>query len=76
MIPKHLLSGIVVVVSLVFAANFAAPFFIPTYQADPAITGVFGVIAGAAFALAQRQNNKAAEGEASKPDEKPPEPSP
>lgn len=58
MIPKYLLTAIVVVVSVVFLADFAAQFVIADYQSNPAVVGVFGLIAGAAFTLAQRQGGK------------------
>lgn len=54
MIPKVLLTIIIVLVSVVFAANYVLQFVVPGYQSDPAIIGVFGAIAGAAFALSRR----------------------
>lgn len=51
MIPKGLANAIVVLVSLVWAANFAASVFIPDYQTDSTINFVFMTIVGGALAL-------------------------
>lgn len=51
MIPKGLANAIVVLVSLVWAGNFAASVFIPGYQTDSTINFVFMTIVGGALAL-------------------------
>lgn len=53
MIPRWLLVAIVLVALAVFAADYAAQFIVPGHQSNPAITTVFGAIAGAAFMLAR-----------------------
>ncbi len=54
MIPKPLLTGILVLVSVVFAANYALQFIVEGYESDPAIIGVFGTIVGAALVLSKK----------------------
>lgn len=51
MIPKGLANAIVVLVSLVWAANFTASVFVPGYQTDSTINFVFMTIVGGALAL-------------------------
>lgn len=51
MIPKTLANMIVVLVSLVWAANFVAAVFAPDYQPDTSINFVFMTIVGGALAL-------------------------
>lgn len=56
MLPRPLANGIIVLVALAFAVNFGAQFFVASYTPDPAVYGVFGAIAGTAFA--QRRTEK------------------
>lgn len=58
MIPKILLNIIIILVSVIFAANYVLQFVVPDYKSDPAIIGVFGAVAGAAFALSMRSNSR------------------
>lgn len=57
MIPKRLVTAIVVLISVVFTINYGAQFVVTGYQPDPAITAVFGAIVGTALALSRRDNN-------------------
>lgn len=57
MLPKPLATAIVVVVTLVWAGNFIAPFLVPAYRADPLIHTAFMAVVGAAFALSRRPKN-------------------
>jgi hypothetical protein len=57
MLPRPLANAVIVLVALAFAVNFFAQFIVPSYTPDPAIYGVFGAIAGTAFA--QRKAEKA-----------------
>jgi hypothetical protein len=61
-IPKSLSNIIVVLISLVWAANFFAQFVIHGYQPDSSINGVFGAVVGGALALSKKPstNNKEA----------------
>lgn len=54
MIPRWLVTLIVLLTSLVFCVNYGAQFFIEGYEPDPAITAVFGAIVGGALALSKR----------------------
>lgn len=63
--PKGLANAIVVLVSIVWAGNFAASFLVADYQPDGVIHFVFMSIVGGAMALKQRNGNGAP---------KPPEP--
>lgn len=51
MIPKGLANAIVVLVSLVWAGNFAASVLVTGYETDPTINFVFMTIVGGALAL-------------------------
>lgn len=55
MIPGPLAHFVVVLVCLVWAVNFAAPFFLPVYQSDPQLNLVFMSIVGGALALTRRK---------------------
>jgi hypothetical protein len=53
-IPKAIANAVIVLVSLVWVANFFAQFFIANYHPDPSINGVFGAVVGSALALTRR----------------------
>jgi hypothetical protein len=54
LLPRPLANAVIVLISLVWAANFFLQFLIAGYEPDPAIHGVFGAIVGGAFALSRR----------------------
>ncbi|MFA7264899.1 MAG: hypothetical protein WC054_01065 [Candidatus Nanopelagicales bacterium] len=56
MIPKPLATAIIVVVTVVWAINFAAQFIVEDYSPDVAINGIFMAIVGGALALSRRSN--------------------
>lgn len=49
--PKALANSIVILVSIVWAANFVASVFLPEYQTDSTLNFVFMTIVGGALAL-------------------------
>jgi len=55
-IPKPLATAIIVVVTVVWAINFAAQFIVEDYSPDVAINGIFMAIVGGALALSRRSN--------------------
>lgn len=55
MLPKALANVVVVLVSVVWAVNFAAPLFVANYTADPQLNLVFMTIVGGALALKSRE---------------------
>lgn len=58
MIPRWLLVTIVLVALAVFATDYAAQFVVAGHQTNPALTTVFGAIAGAAFILAREDKSR------------------
>lgn len=54
MIPKPLATAIIIVVTVVWAFNFAAQFIVEDYSPDVAINGIFMAIVGGALALSRR----------------------
>jgi hypothetical protein len=54
LIPRPLAYGIMGLVTLVWAVNFAAQFFVEGYSSDPLVHGVFMTIVGGAMALAKK----------------------
>lgn len=58
MLSRPLASAIIVLVSLVWAANFVAQFVIPEYKPDVTLNGVFMAIVGGALALSRKDNGK------------------
>jgi hypothetical protein len=56
-LPKSLANAIVIVVTLVWAANFIIQFVVTTYKPDPLIHTAFMAIVGAAFALSRKGKN-------------------
>ena len=54
MIPKPLATVIIVVVTIVWAVNFAAQFVVTGYEPDVSINGIFMAIVGGALALSRR----------------------
>lgn len=53
MIPKSLATVIIVLVTVVWAVNFAAQFIVDEYKPDVAINGIFMAIVGGALALSR-----------------------
>lgn len=58
MIPRQLASGIIVLVSIVWAANFFLQFVVATYKPDVTLNGVFMAIVGGALALSRNDGKK------------------
>lgn len=58
MIPRPLATAIIIVVTLVWAVNFAAQFIFEDYSPDVAIHGIFMAVVGGAMALSRRDNRK------------------
>lgn len=54
MIPKSLASGIIVVVTIVWVANFALPLINPNWHSDPVLHGVFMSLITGALALSKK----------------------
>lgn len=54
MLPKPLATAIIVVVTVVWAINFAAQFIVDSYEPDVAINGIFMAVVGGALALSRR----------------------
>jgi hypothetical protein len=52
-IPKPLATVIIVLVTVVWAVNFAAQFIVAEYKPDVAINGIFMAIVGGALALSR-----------------------
>lgn len=55
MIPAPLAHFVIVLVCLVWVANFAAPFVVPGYSSDPQLNLVFMSIVGGALALSRKK---------------------
>lgn len=62
MLPKPLGSAILILVSVIWAINFFAQFFISTYHPDVTLNGVFATLIGGAFALSRKDNNDKSDG--------------
>lgn len=60
MIPKPVASAIIVLVTIIWAANFVAPIVLPEYKPDVTINGIFMGIVGAAFAFGRKGTEKEA----------------
>ena len=54
MISRQLASAIIVLVSVVWAANFFLQFVVDTYKPDVTLNGVFMAIVGGALALSRK----------------------
>jgi UDP-N-acetylglucosamine:LPS N-acetylglucosamine transferase len=52
-IPKPLATVIIVLVTVVWAVNFAAQFIVAEYKPDVAINGIFMAVVGGALALSR-----------------------
>jgi hypothetical protein len=48
---------IVVLISIVWVANFFAQFIVANYHPDPSINGVFGAVVGGALALTRKADS-------------------
>lgn len=55
MIDPRLRNAIIIVVTAVWATNFAAGLMLPGYQPDQAINAIFMAIVGGLFALGARR---------------------
>lgn len=64
LLPKPLAYAIMGLVTLVWAVNFAAQFFVEGYTSDPLIHGIFMGIVGGAIALSRKAGNSPGEGPA------------
>jgi hypothetical protein len=72
-IPKPLATAIIVIVTIVWAVNFAAQFVVDDYSPDVAINGIFMAVVGGALALSRRGKGDKP-GEKDKSEEEDPEP--
>ena len=57
MIDKRLANVVVAIVTLAWAVNFAAPFFVADYKPDPSVHAVFMAIIGGTLALSRGKND-------------------
>lgn len=57
MLPKSLANAIVILVTVVWAANFVIQFIVTTYKPDPLIHTAFMAIVGAAFAFSRKDKS-------------------
>jgi hypothetical protein len=56
MLPRPLATAIIVVVTIVWAVNFAAQFVVDNYSPDVAINGIFMAVVGGAIALSRKDS--------------------
>lgn len=61
LLPKPLAYAVMGLVSLVWAANFAAQFVVEGYTSDPLIHGIFMGIVGGAMALSRKAGSNTGE---------------
>lgn len=54
LLPRSVASAIIIVVTIVWAANFALQFIVHDYKSDVAINGIFMGIVGGALALSRK----------------------
>lgn len=71
MLPKPLAAAIIIIVTVVWAANFVAQFIVDSYEPDVAINGIFMAVVGGALALSRRDYGSEGAGQ----QEEDPEPS-
>ena len=71
MLPKPLATAIIIIVTLVWAANFAAQFIVEDYSPDVAINGIFMAVVGGALALSRRSGKNDEKGEKAEDDPEP-----
>lgn len=57
MLPKPLTYGILILITAVWAANFGATLFIPSYESDAYIHVIFMGTVGLLLGLGQRPSN-------------------
>ena len=58
MIPRPLVSVIIVLVSIVWAANFFLQFVVPSYEPDVTLNGVFMGTVGLVLSLSRKGGDK------------------
>ena len=58
MLSERLANLVIIVVTLVWATNFGARFFISDYQSSETINAIFMAIVGGVFALKAKGGNK------------------
>jgi hypothetical protein len=56
-LPRPLASAIIVLVSVIWAANFIAQFIVENYRPDVTLNGVFMAIVGGALALSRKDKD-------------------
>jgi len=56
MLPRPLASAIIVLVSVIWAANFVLQFIVPEYHPDVTINGIFMAVVGGALALSRKDS--------------------
>lgn len=58
MLPRPLVIGLAVLISIMWAANLIVGFLYPE-RSDPAINAIFAIVAGSVFALRRREPGQA-----------------
>jgi len=56
MLPRPLASAIIVLVSVIWAANFVLQFIVSEYHPDVTINGIFMAVVGGALALSRKDS--------------------
>lgn len=61
MINKRLGNVVIVLICVIWAANFGAQFIVPDYKPDPTINMIFMGIVGGLFALQSRRSGNSSQ---------------
>lgn len=69
MLPRPLASAIIVLVSVIWAANFVLQFIVSEYHPDVTINGIFMAVVGGALALSRKDSGGGGSGNSKKDDE-------
>jgi hypothetical protein len=69
MLPRPLASAIIVLVSVIWAANFVLQFIVSEYHPDVTINGIFMAIVGGALALSRKDGGGGGSSNTKKDDE-------
>lgn len=69
MIPKSLASGIIVVVTIVWVANFVLPLVNSNWHSDPVLHGVFMSLITGALALSRKKGDNGGKSDSKGDDE-------
>lgn len=65
MLPRPIATAIIVLVSVIWAANFVLQFVVANYHPDVTLNGVFMAIVGGALALSRKDKNDGSGGDGS-----------